>query len=344
MLLFHGVCRKVALLPLSTLLLGWLVYLVGFALFMVKDDVSSVSRFDLLPHYIVTAALLPLVILAALHAALFGTPSAVLGLLTAVLSVVGFSSAGFVLYVCAVSLYNHLHFSKGGSLDTHCLLMFVGTLLSSLSWMCVLMMWNYFTYKPQRSAALTLDNIVDEDGTLNSSPPSSRTPPLFMGIARKVGVVFLLLNAACWCVFVTGVDKQVQINSTAHGLPELGAVGLGLPFDTWSASVIGILLVLSALLHAGANGKASALMGVMASILSMLYLVCMGHIVFTISIDMHARCAVFGACSPSDVPSHELYQWCGGVGGCVSWAWVLALWPFYLRESAPGQGPAQQRE
>lgn len=341
MRLFDGCWRKVSLLPLSTLLLGWIVYLVGFILLVVHGDTSSDHpRFDHLPHYIAVATPPVLVVLAALHAALSGLASSILGLFAAVLSVVSFSGVGYVLYTCAVGLYGSLHFNEGEQgTDLKNSLMFTGALLSSVSWMAVLVVWNYFTYKPQWATVHSLDEVVDEDGSLNSPPPATKDPPLFAGIARKVAAVFLLLKAASWCVLVTGVDRQVNENSSSYHVPQ----ELVFPFDTWVVCVVGILLIFSALLHAASNDKASALMGALTSVLSQLFITGLGHLVFSISIDIYDRCQDAKECTVSATPKYQLYQLCGGVGAGILWACVLALWPFYFKLAETIRRRIQQR-
>lgn len=158
-------------------------------------------------------------------------------------------------------------------------------------------------------------------------------------------MVVLVLKVATWCVLVSGVDKQYQNTSryqevtTAGGLEvstagELDvsrAGGLEIPFDTWVVCVVGILLVVTAMMQAAAFGRASAMMGVFTAILSMLYQVCIGHLVLSISISIYHLCHDNGNCSISTLPRYQLYQLCGGVGGCVLWGCVLGLWSFYRK-------------
>lgn len=326
MQLFRGWWRKLAFLPLSTLLLGWLVYLVGFILLMVRGDASSHPRMDYLPHYIAVAAPPVLVVLAGFHAALFGLASSILGFFAAILSVVCFSGVGYVLYTCGITLYDYLDFSEGEGRDLKSILMFSGTLLCALSWLVVMVMWNYFPYKLPWGTVHSFDDVVDEEGSMTPPPPPvPKDPPLFAGVARKVAMVFLVLEAASWCVLITGIDNQVHWNSSAmyytYEEPRLS-------FGTWVVCVVGILLVLSAVLHAAANGNASALMGIMTSMLSVFYVTCLGHLVFSVSIDIYHRCRDGQECA---IPSSHLYQLFGGVASVILWACVLALWPFYFR-------------
>ena len=317
------------MLPLSVLVLGWLVYLVGFALLMEEDKQDSVDRFDRLPHYITAAAPPLLVLVVVLHAAFMGLASALLGLLTALVSIAGFCGIGYVLYSCAVSMWLHLHPTSDKSiLDVNCIVMFVGTLIISLSWMFIMVIWNYFTYQRQQWNGNENDDVVDEDGTPSTPPPAPSLPAPFAGVARKMAVVFLVMKVSTWCVLVSGIDKQSHNTSTAGGL-EVTAGGLELSFDLWVACVVGILLVVTATMQAAAYGRASAMIGVLTAILGMLYQVCVGHLVLSISIAIYHQCS--DNCSISTIPRYELYQLCGGGGGCVLWGCVLGLWPFYRK-------------
>lgn len=357
MQLFQGRWRKAALFPLSTLMLGWLVYLVGFILLMVKGDTSTHPRFDHLPHYTAVAAPPVLVALAGFHAALFGLVSSILGLFAAVLSVVCFSGTGYVLYTYAVSLYHYLHFNKDEGVDVKCVLMLTGTLLSMFSWMSVLVMWHYFTYKPRWGALHSLDDVVDEDGTTTPPPPLPREPRLFAGVARKVAAVLLILKTVSWCVLVRGIDGQVSVGSNSSVTymllrgAELGNSSayvdeLGLSFGTWTVCVIGILLVLSATLHAASNGDSSSLMGAFTSVIGQLFITCLGYMVFAISIDIYHMCQDRYECTISTVSTYRLYQLCGAVGSGILWACVLALWPFYFKpvENLQGQRRSVQNQ
>lgn len=348
MQLFRGWWRRLVLIPLSTLLLGWLVYVVGFTLLMVRGDASSHHpRMDYLPHYIAVAAPPCLVVLAGFHATLFGLASSILGLFAAVLSVACFSGVGYVLYTCAFILYGYLDFGKDKGRDMKYILMFTGTLLSTLSWLAVMVMWNYFPYKLPWGTVHSFDDVVDEDGNMTPPPPPiPKDPPPFAGVARKVAMVVLMLEAASWCVLITGIDDQVHWNSsiTYYHTSEEPV----LSFGTWVVCIVGVLLVLSAVLHAAANGSASALMGIMTSVLSILYVTCLGHLVFSVSIDIYHRCRDGRQCTVSTIPNSHLYQLFGGVASGVLWAGVLALWPFYFKPVENSRGlhrsVQQQRE
>ena len=331
MLLCRGPWRKLTLLPLSLLLVGWLLYLVGFSILMINTEGGA--AFEHLPYYVATAAPPILMLLAVLHITLYGLPSALLGSLAAVSSVVCFTCSGYVLYSSALVLYNYIHFSDAGDkLEVRYVLMLAGTLMTSLSWMFIGMLWTQFSYKRPWRGDEGSDYVVDEDGTMRSPPPPQRDPFPFAGIARKVAIVFLFLQAGSWCVLVSGIDSQVDANSSLYEFED-NPIEVPLPFSKWTICVIGVLLIIAAPTHAWANRGASAVAGIFASILSILYLACIGHAVWALGIDIHSRCMYdeVDDCFVSMLPRYELYQICGGLGTCVFWACVLALWPFYYK-------------
>lgn len=334
MLLCHGVWRKLTFLPLSLLLLGWLVYVIGFVLLVTRtssgEGEGGGARFEHLPHYLATGGPPLLVVLAGLHTILSGVPSSVLGSVSALWSVVCLSSVGYALYTSALVLYQYLHFREGGSeVDVKSILMFAGTLLVALSWTAVLMCWNYFPYKRpwggNPDGFGDSDYVVSEDGNMDSPSSSSLPsyPPPFAGVARKVAAVLLLLEAGSWCMLVTGIDDQVHANSSAYRSHPPSE--LPLPFSTWTVCVVGILLIISATMHAGACKSAGTLVGAFTGLLSVLYLLCTGYLVLGLGIRLHH--------SPHPPHRYEWYQLCGGLGTCVLWGCVMALWPFYHKSA-----------
>jgi hypothetical protein len=316
---FYGWWRKLSLFPLSGLVLGWLVYLVGFVLLMVHNDFSSHSRLDYLPHYIAVGVPPVLVVLAGFHAALFGHVSAIFGLFAAILSVACFSGVGYVLYVCAVDLYVPRGREKQ---DLKSILMLAGTLVVSVSWLVVTIMWNCFPYKLPWGTVHNLDEMTDEDGPVNPPPQ----PHPFAGVARKVAIVVLVLKFAGWCVIVTGIDYEIRGNSSAL---RLTTEEPSFTFGTLVVCVVGILLILSAVMHAATT---SVVVGVWTSVLSLLYIICLGNLIFKVGIDINHQCRILWVeCSISLIPKYQLYQLCGGVASVFLWAGVLALWPFYFK-------------
>ena len=324
-----GVWRKIAFLPLITLVVGWVVYLVGFCLTITSEEASNVSRFDYIAHFISIATNPLVVLLATLHTALFGRPSSILGLFAALLSVVCFPAVGYVLYINAVRLYAYGHGHGSVDLDAKSVVSFAGCLLISLSWTAVLVFWNCFTYK--EAADLDDDDYaVDEEGTMDPAPSIPKSPPYFAGVARKLAAVFLVLQLGSWCLFVAGIDTQIS----ELDIPI--AFEIPFSFDVWVASTIGLLLIVCAFVHAAARGSSKPQLGTITYLLSMLYLVSVGHRIFFLTILIYHQC-VDQSCSITDFPRYEIYQLCGGFGTCVFWGVVLGLRPFYFRSTVTMQ-------
>lgn len=325
---FYGPYRKLVLLPVVTFALGWLTYLSGFIILMYNEDHSSpVANLDHVPHYVVTTCGPFLVVLAVLHAAVLPSfISALLGFFGAILSVINFSCAGYVLYSSGLSIFES---GEEANIDIKFMLIFVGCILTGVSWTFILMLWNCFTYKRLSNSHINDDYVIDEEGNMATPPEVPKDPPLLAGVARKVAIVFLVLQTGCWCFFISGVDAEVH-NGTL--VEKDGFEELSLHFSTWIASTVGALLIIAAVMHAGATGGASTAMGVFTSLLSMLFLTCMGYIVNDHAASVYQEC--YGTtlrCFISEIPKYILYQLCGGLGTCVLWACVLALWPFYYK-------------
>lgn len=330
MQLFQGTWRKLALLPLFSLVIGWLVFLVGFTLLMVDTD--DKANFRNVAYFVTTAAPLPLVLLAFLHAMFSGVLSSILGSLAAILSVICFSSVGFVLYASALEVYNDIE--EGRKQEVRFVLMSVGTLIMSLSWVLVLVFWNYFPYKVW-TVDQYADYVVDEDGSMDSPPSMPQEPSLFTGIARKIAVIFLVLKGASWCLLLIGIDiKMHHPNANSSAYHVVSYPEDSLPFSTWTIGVVGILLIFSALLHAGAKKEASSMAGIFASLFSVLYLICAGYVVVGVAVMVYGDCeyrleGVDDNCFVDSLPRCDVYLLCGGLGTGFFLACVLALWPFY---------------
>ncbi len=325
----QGVWRKITFIPLSALVVGWIVYLVGFCLIITSDEASSSSRFDFIAHYISVATPLIVILLASLHAALSGRPSSIFGLLTAPLSVFCFTAVGYVLYTNAIVLYTYAHHRHDGAeLDAKTVVSFIGCLLMSVSWTLVLISWNCFTYKDV-TATTDDDYAVDEEGTMDPPPRIPKDPPYFAGVARKLSAVFLVLQLGCWCLFIAGIDIQYS----KFSFPEVFFDEVFFTFDVWVVSTIGILLIISAFIHASARGTSSPQMGAFTYILSMLYLLSVGHVIFFLAIVIYHQCVGEDAvdCSITAFPKYQLYELTGAFGTCVFWACVLSLRPFYFK-------------
>lgn len=340
--MFSGWYRKCVLPLLVVFSLGWLVYIIGFILLMVDKDGKKTTNYDHIPHFLAVTSGPLIVLTALLHAALSGPISAILGLVTSLLSVLCFSGLGHTLYVSSLSVYDSIHHDgRGKGVDGKSVLMFVGSLIAGLSWTLVMMAWNCFTYDWK---AIESDDIVDEEGNFADPPPLSRSDKnvMFAGVARKLAVVVLLLLATSWCLFLTGLDDQIHSNYTAYATP---SSEVNLQFNVWTVSVVGLLVILAAAGHAGSYGGASTAMGVFTSLLGMLLITSVGYTAHHLGMVVYYKCHTGVNCYIVDTSIHRytIYQLSGALGMCLAWALVLALWPFYFKETERVQGARRRR-
>lgn len=342
MKLFYGVSRKLALLPLATFSLGWLIYLVGFLLLTVSDDEdrydnisNRTTSFNHISHYLAAGSGPILVVVSISHAALPGLLGSLLGLLSAIMGVLYVSSVGYALYTSALVVYTSFHkddldfedFELNGDINNRDVLMLLGGLSSCISWTAVLMLWNFFVSNWEVNDSRTL--LRDDDhveGSLRRGNRNSKRAVPFAGVARKLAVVLLVAMVGSWCVFVLGIDMKDTTCSLIYSSYSEPA----LSFAVWAVSTVGVLLVISAVMHAGTTRDASTVMGVFTSLLSSLFVVCMGHVTFGLGISLYDSCSE-DFCSMASIHRYELYQLFGGLGTLVCWACVCALWPFYSK-------------
>ncbi len=343
MALLDGCQRKLALLPLSLFLLGWLIYSAGFTWKLVKwvDETplnstltsTVTSRHDPLvfPYYVILVGGPFVFLLGLLHTVLLGVVSSVLGFISALVSNVFFVSVGWVIYYWGLYLKSSV--DDDFSIDVKAILMFGGALLTALSWCFVLMLSVSFNYK-RRSDPVNYDTLVNHD--LSQDSDRKRNLPFTPGFGRIFSVPFVLLSAIGWCVFIGGIDKLpkslLQSNTSYFD------------FSVYGSIVIGPLLFLAALLYAGCFRSASVVMGIFTSILHTVYFIFMGYVVtefgryiFFLCQEYQQSTSEFGSgfipancsLSHSSKDINIIYVFSGAVGSLLFWSMVVALWPFY---------------
>ena len=324
---YLGVWRKIASLPLSTMLVGWVVYLVGFCLAVTSQGASSDSQFDYIAHYISVAAPLLVVLLASLHGALFGCSSLTFGFIAALLSVVCFPAVGHVLLSNAAMLYGCVNDFGSDGVEMKSVISstasMVGCLLMSLSWTAVLVIWNGLTYK----------NAEEDDSKGTAMTPSFVVDIVcYAGVPRKLVTIFLFLQLTCWCRFIADIDDQVNmiVTSFYSDVPEVF-----LDFDIWVVFIVGLLIVISALIHAAVKGEVIPEFGAFTSLLSMLYLTCAGHLIFSYAIVIYHHCVDEDISIWAYPFRYQLYQLSSGIGTCIFWGAVLGLQRFYYVSTPP---------
>ena len=199
------------------------------------------------------------------------------------------------------------------------MLLFVGALLITISWCFVSMLSVAYKSRPRRNNYQLFDQ--------PERRPSLKCP-FTPGVARCLTIPFLILTAIGWCVSVVGYMRTNY--GEARG-----------QFAEYGLLINGPLLFLAALLHAGCSGGASTIMGVFSSILSSLYTVLMGFLVFDFSEFIYIDCQFQHVnCSPlhSSLDINLILAFSGGVASLFLWTFVLLLWPFFRHHPEVGQG------
>ena len=341
-------------------MLGWLVYSVGFIWFLISSENPNQQADDpgdptFFPFYIALIGGPAVYVFGALHAMLSGAAGAVLGIFVAFLNVVYFSSVSWIAYDKGLNVTNGSSTPGVSDPDKKAWLMFEGTLFALVCW-CIVLVLSVFYKNPNnrlnsRHSQDCLTMCTRATRTSNSKIP-------FPGVARFLSVLFLLLSMIGWCIFVAGYhqwnadhkDSTVQCHIfDDHTNPVVIC-----------ALIIGPLLYLASLLHAGCSGRTST-MGVFTTILHALYVFSNGYIIThlsTLSSNIRSNC------SSKNEPYNNIDFMLGGsVASVLFWTVVFALRPFYqdfrgtsgrasssssrvrgnadnnLRESTPGSPP-----
>ena len=334
-MVFKGLCRKLVIPLLVVFSLGWLLYMIGF-IKLLNDKKNADNKktagsknVDNIPYYVAAVTGPIIVIFGFLHAASSGPISAIFGSVTSFVSVFCFAGFGYVQYESSFRVYETT--ISGKKLDDTWL-MLVGSYVAGLSWMLILVTWNCFTYDWKR---IQMEDIVDEEGNVMEPAPQSmwNRNVIFAGVARKLAGVILVFVAASWCLYITGLDYEVKHNSTI--VVSSYSTGIYLQFNVWAVCAIGLLVFLAAAGHAGAYGGASTAMGVCTSILGMLFVASVGYTALSLGIHVNELCRSGTNCYILDtaIPKSIIYELSGSLGMCLAWACVVALWPFYFKET-----------
>ena len=342
MAFLYGWQRKLAVLPLSLFMLGWSVYSAGFIWKLFKWDENLhnynftvvTSRYDPLvfPYYVALVGGPFVFLLSLLHTVLPGVASSIIGFLSAIVSNIFFVSNGWVIYYWGLYLKSTVDVNL--SVDAKAVLMFGGALFAALCWCFVMMLSVSYTYK-RRPDPFSYNGLLNHnsDGPGQGSSDRIRNLPFTPGIARIFSLPFIILSAIGWCVFVAGVDKLPKLQS--NGYPTSQSF---FHLSFYGSMVVGPLLYLAALLHAGCLRSASIVMGAFTSVLHTIYIVFMGYIVTEFGRYIYFSCQESTSVLPlncsllySSMDINVIYVFSGGVGSLFFWTLVLALWPFYRR-------------
>ena len=308
MALLYGWQRKVALLPASLLVVGWVIFSIGFIWLLVdlKDAANTPVLFS---SYVVLVGGPFVYVLGVAQAVLPGIASSIVGVPTAFVSSLYLVSAGFDTYGGAYrSIFDK---EPDKTVETKQVLMFVGALLITICWCFVMMLSVAYKSKPRGNQYQVFDQ---------PERHPSRKYPFTPGVARVLTIPFIILTAIGWCVAMVGfVRTDVSF-----------IIG---QFAVYGLLINGPLLFLAALLHAGCFGGASTVMGVFSSILSSLYTMLMGFLVVILGQAIYSYCKFEPAanCSflHSSININLILAFSGSVGSLFFWTFVILLWPFF---------------
>ena len=341
MAVLYGWQRKLNLLPLSLVVLGWVVFSIGFIWELVdwpKDDGSEIVYIPrtsplLFSQYLLLVGGPFVYLLGVAQAILPGIASSIVGIPTAFVSSTYLVAAGYHAYFGALYIKTVVE-NDGVTLDTKEVLMFAGALFVAVCWCFVLMLSVSHKSKPKRNQ-IGYDIFDQRHGQSRQKCRAPFTP----GVARVLSIPFILLSLAGWCVYTVGIER-LKTDEYRH-IIDLSVA----PLAKYGAVVVGPLLYLSSLLHAGCSGGASKVMGVFTSILSTVYTVFIGFLVIFFGKSIYSLCQLESKlnkpnCSidHSSLNINLIYIFAGGVGSIFLWTIVLALQPFYRDHSQGGHG------
>ena len=326
-------------MPLGLFVVGWLVYSVGFIWSLISKkldtadpshDPSDAVHF---PYYVALIGGPVIYVSGSLHAILSGAASALVGIFVAFLNVVYFSSVSWVMYNrglnISINVTTNTSFNIPASSDAknQAWMMFEGTLFALICW-CFLQILAVFYKNPEDQNT----NRRSQD-CLSTCTRSVANKRPFPGAARLISVLFLILSVIGWCLFVVGYYQwSTENNSQAmvvvfdnHTEPVIIAV-----------FIIGPLLYLASLLHAGCSGRTST-MSVFTAVLHVLYVVSSGFIITHLSLHI-IRLKSTGSSATKRYIDYML-------GGCMAsllfWTFIHALRPFY--QDFHGSGVSRMR-
>ncbi len=157
----------------------------------------------------------------------------------------------------------------------------------------------------------------------------------FVGFARKLALVLIILSAVGWLLFVVGFGLQKFLLEGHHHYPQ--------DIPNWITAFLGPVLYVSGLAHAAGRWKSlSAVAGIAAVCFGVTYLVADGYVVVQRAIEVHEDYDAHSRKETDhlDVPTWTKLQLSGGLIAGFSWAAVLLMiWPrFATLSSLP---PAQ---
>ena len=333
----YGLSRKLSTIPVVVFVVGWTLYLVGFIKRMTNPSLLLPRSSNYTAIIAVGAGPL-FVLFATLQACLGGTASAAMGSATAAAAVVFLVSLGNSSITAAQSLYDFNSTnsmsnastgnSSSGQEDISLLYLtttLTGSILCSLAVTVLLSLWAFYR-DPVDAVVLHSGQHADRQQRVCKSP-------WFPGYAKRMAVPCLVLSFIGWGVLVGGHYHRVNT------VPEEGFFAdeaFVFTFGQWGACVLTPVLLLFGLIHAGARGSASAVMGVVNSILSGLTLTSIGYYLIHDVGDWLKNECVNKCDYTLPRTSAALCEIIGSFIAVFFWGSVVALWPFF-KKSCSGE-------
>lgn len=340
---FDSTPKKLAIPLFGLFFIGWIVFTAGFSLLLsnkaedttLKEDTNRKSLLYF-PYYMTLVGGIFVALLGLIHAALpSGVPSSIIGAISTILNTIYFVSVGYVInknyYVIFIELwwdprqdmYYNNYYDQTPTYDPQLVravkLMLAGAIILTVSWGLVQLLSQFFNVEgcQQPVHARNLWCVIIESWKNKTT--------LVRDVSESVrlsSIPAMLFSAVGWCVFIRGLHYEEHLLlSFSHG--------------GWSAATITPLMYFVAILHAGSSGKASTLMGIVASILNTFFVIGMGYLV-TIegsslyqSLHQHSDDYEYSQEGEVDAIHSSRLMLSGGVVCLVFWTVVLVLWPFY---------------
>ncbi|XP_064388997.1 uncharacterized protein LOC135337031 [Halichondria panicea] len=137
------------------------------------------------------------------------------------------------------------------------------------------------------------------------------------GLARKIGLVLAVVTAVPWLLFVIGFGLS------APNLSGVPAAAGSVLFPHFIISLLGIPTIVLGVLHAlGVSESAAKIIGTITTFFSVLFLLCLGMILYINGIGLLSIRSGF--------VSHSLnLQFAGALLATLSWTGVMMTWNFY---------------
>ncbi len=306
---------------------------------------------------IVAVAVGPIfLVFAFLYACLNGSPGAFMGSLAAVSAVVFLVSLGNTSITTAQVLYQYndsdsnsssVNVSENATSPANLGLpylstSFAGSVACYLAITILLALWGYYWNLPskvrrvnrrvQQERILLHNDGEDEDTASTSSAAANTGSTVFAGYARKVAVCVIVVAFMGWGIMVGGHHQRIS------RISEEGAYINNIfyfDFGQWGSIVLTPFLLLFALIHAGASGRVSSVMGVVVAILNGFVLTSLGYyLIHDVGEWLKNECKDGKDCNFS-VPKSAaaLSEIVGGFLFVFFWACLMGVWPFFTNHA-----------